>query len=66
MVCERVRRRLEALELRNDKGMTIDATVSAGLARIDAGDTAEGILKAADDALYRSKALGRNRLTLAA
>ncbi len=66
MVCERVRRRFEALGLRNDKGMTIDATVSAGLARIDAGETAEGILKAADDALYRSKAQGRNRLTLAA
>ncbi len=41
-------------------------TISIGVAAFPgAGDTPEAILKAADDALYRAKAHGRNRVELA-
>lgn len=65
-VCERVRRRFETLDIRDGQGAKINATVSAGLTRINARNTADDLLNAADAALYRSKMAGRNRLTLAA
>jgi diguanylate cyclase (GGDEF)-like protein len=42
-------------------------TVSAGLAMLEAGDSssASEVLKEADEALYRAKRLGRNRIELA-
>ncbi|MNP86566.1 putative diguanylate cyclase YcdT [compost metagenome] len=40
-------------------------TVSIGVACVQVGDTGEeDIYKLADDALYQSKAAGRNRVTL--
>ena len=65
-VVERIRRHFAALDIRDDRGRPVRTTVSAGLACLLPGSTAEDVLKAADDALYRSKATGRNRLTIAA
>jgi diguanylate cyclase (GGDEF)-like protein len=65
-VVERIRRRFAALDVRDDQGRPVRTTVSAGLACLLPGSSAEDALKAADDALYRSKAAGRNRLTIAA
>lgn len=66
VVCERVRKRFEQRVIQDATGQRVFATVSAGLAAIVAGQSAAAVLKAADEALYRSKHGGRNRLTLAA
>jgi len=40
----------------------VNATVSAGLASAEPGETVDDVLKAADEALYRAKSRGRNRI----
>jgi diguanylate cyclase (GGDEF)-like protein len=47
--------------LRTSRG-TFDVTLSAGMYTIEDGDTSERALLRADQALFRAKALGRNRL----
>jgi diguanylate cyclase (GGDEF)-like protein len=42
----------------------IAVTLSMGLAIVEGGDSAESLLSKADQALYRSKESGRNRLSL--
>ena len=61
---ERVTKALRAHSLIED-GVTIDLSMSAGIASYPGGgDTPEQILKNADSALYSSKALGRNRISV--
>ncbi|GEO36678.1 two-component system cell cycle response regulator [Skermanella aerolata] len=62
-VAERLRRRVgeETFTVSADVG-EITVTISIGVAVVDGvGDTAEAILKRADDALYQAKRSGRNR-----
>jgi diguanylate cyclase (GGDEF)-like protein len=59
MVAERVRRTIEA------GGANPSVTVSIGVAEFAEGETAETILRRADEALYAAKADGRNMLRLA-
>ena len=65
-VGERVRRSVEALEFQSE-GRTFRITVSAGVAQIGLGhfSLADDALRAADRALYESKAEGRNRIRIA-
>ncbi len=65
-VCERIRERFEQRVILAPTGQRVQGTVSAGLAPIGVGQSADAVLKAADQALYASKTSGRNRLTLAA
>jgi diguanylate cyclase (GGDEF)-like protein/PAS domain S-box-containing protein len=64
-VCERLRERVAGLTVTGSEGEPIRFTVSAGIAAIDGRD-ADAILGAADEALYRAKSSGRNRLMRAA
>ncbi|MDN3523274.1 sensor domain-containing diguanylate cyclase [Halomonas ramblicola] len=60
-VLERLRRAVEAIELEVD-GRVIHFTVSLGVTVLEPGATLEGGLALADQALYRAKRDGRNRI----
>jgi len=66
IVAERIRNRVASEPFAIHKGArAIDVTVSIGMAQRLAGDTdADTILKRADQALYRAKRDGRNRVVL--
>jgi diguanylate cyclase (GGDEF)-like protein len=63
---ERMRGEVAALRVPVDGGR-LHVTVSVGIALLDAARTDwEALLRAADAALYRAKAQGRDRIVLAA
>lgn len=64
VAAERMRGGLEALTIPHTGSSRGVLTLSAGLALMDAGDTrsVDEVLKEADEALYRAKRLGRNRV----
>jgi two-component system cell cycle response regulator len=64
VVAERIRRRVAGEPFAIQKGSgAIDVTISIGIAALhSADDTADTILKRADQALYRAKRDGRNRV----
>lgn len=64
-VCERMRVRLAETEIPVPGGV-VSVTVSAGIAPLLPACSTEEVLSATDEALYRAKAEGRNRLALAA
>lgn len=55
---DRVRNTISHMDIL-ENGYTV--TASAGVARLETGDSKEGLIKRTDDALYRAKNLGRNR-----
>lgn len=62
-VAERIRRGVEAIDLKAPDGSTVAASVSIGAALFPAhGRMASELLAAADRAVYQAKALGRNRV----
>ena len=61
---ERIRHAVQALEIAHNAG-SLQLPVSIGLAQHLPGDTLEHTLERADQALYRAKALGRNRVVVA-
>ena len=64
-LAERIRRSIGAQRFDTDRG-PLEVTSSFGVASLsDHADNAEGVLKAADDALYRAKEKGRNRVVIA-
>src|SRR5262245_33006204 len=63
---EAVRRTIERASIPAGEG-TLKLTVSIGLASFPAyGDTGQAVLRAADGALYKAKAAGRNRVVMSA
>ena len=64
VVAERLRRRIASERFSIQQGASaIEVTISVGIATLDtADDTAASILKRADQALYRAKRDGRNRV----
>jgi diguanylate cyclase (GGDEF)-like protein len=61
---EAVRRTIEQAQIAAGEG-TLKLTVSIGLASFPSyGDSGQAVLRAADVALYKAKAAGRNRVTL--
>jgi diguanylate cyclase (GGDEF)-like protein len=61
---EHWRRQCARLALDTDHG-PLRPTISAGVARLLPGMTAEDLLRAADEALYAAKAAGRDRVEAA-
>jgi two-component system, cell cycle response regulator len=68
MVAERLRRSIAGKLFAIDKGTKqIDVTISVGIATLEAkGEAVSDVLKRADQALYRAKHDGRNRVVAAA
>lgn len=63
-ICERLRREIADLSVATGFGEDVRFTFSGGLAPIRAGRSRQHILRHADEALYRAKNAGRNRLEL--
>lgn len=65
-ICERVRHAIARDVTRAPDGTEVSVTVSAGVAEITPGLSRLQLMRAADEALYRAKAGGRDQLALAA
>ena len=65
-ICDRVRYLLSQTTIFTRQGTTISVTVSAGLALLPPDSLIEDTLRQADEALYKAKAAGRDRLEIAA
>ncbi len=65
IVAERVRERIAAASHRAQSGRTFRVTASFGVATAASGRNGEALLQAADEALYRAKAEGRDRVVVA-
>jgi diguanylate cyclase (GGDEF)-like protein len=61
LVAERIRSTIESHTLSYDMS-TINFTVSLGVSTLHADDDAESLLKRADEAMYKAKRNGRNRV----
>jgi len=62
MVAERIRAAIQATSVRLPDGNIVSVTVSIGFAMRSADDTVDSLLQKADQALYRAKREGRNRI----
>lgn len=61
LLAERIRRKVEKLECQG-KRKPISMTVSAGVAALETGETAQSLFERTDAALYAAKNAGRNRV----
>ncbi len=64
VVAERIRSYIASHTLSYDM-TTLNVTASLGVSALCAGDTAESLVKRADDAMYKAKHNGRNQVVLA-
>jgi two-component system cell cycle response regulator len=63
VVAERLRRRIASDPFPIQQGArTVDVTISIGIAALGSDDNAARVIKRADQALYRAKRDGRNRV----
>ena len=66
MVAERLRRSIDEEPIVTSCGMTLDLTISLGVATaMSPMEEAESLIKRADSALYKAKHAGRNRVVVA-
>jgi diguanylate cyclase (GGDEF)-like protein len=65
LVAERLRRSLSERPIASVEGNALSSTASFGVAQYRQGDTGEDLLRLADDALYRAKGEGKNRVCVA-
>lgn len=66
LLAERIRQALEDKEIFIEKDSMVRITASLGVATLCEAETQEGLFKRADQALYRAKGMGRNRVVTAA
>lgn len=65
VVAERARERIAGVAHETSEGRTFRVTASFGVAAARPGASSESVLHAADEALYRAKAAGRNQVAMA-
>jgi diguanylate cyclase (GGDEF)-like protein len=65
-VAERMRDSLGGLKLPVSDGQAVHMTSSFGIAQLGPGDSADDLLRASDEALYRAKSEGKNRIAKSA
>ena len=61
-LAERLKQVVAALQIKTPEGDTVKITASFGVASLRKDDDREGLIKKADDMLYKAKAAGRNRV----
>ena len=62
VIAERIRKTIEATEMKDFEGKVFGITVSQGLSSWKPGDDEYSLISCADDALYGAKENGRNRV----
>jgi diguanylate cyclase (GGDEF)-like protein len=65
LVAERLRRSLSERPIVSLEGNALSATASFGVAQYRQGDSGDDLLRLADEALYRAKGEGKNRVCVA-
>jgi len=61
-VAERLRQSISSIVVYSDEGEEVRFTVSIGISSSEVSDNVETLIKTADEALYRAKQTGRNRV----
>ena len=61
-VAERLRQSISSIVVYSDEGEEVRFTVSIGVSSSEVSDNVETLIKTADEALYRAKQTGRNRV----
>ncbi|WP_456396577.1 diguanylate cyclase [Desulfurobacterium sp.] len=62
-LAERIRKEIEKMVIDTEDEKKIKVTISLGVAEREPGETLEQVIKKADEALYRAKKEGRNRVS---
>lgn len=63
-VADRLRQSIAGITVYSDEGATVNFTVSIGVSSSDVSDNVDTLIKTADEALYRAKQNGRNRVEI--
>lgn len=63
-IVERFRTTLAAMSIAVPTGEEVTVTISGGVAELERSDTVDALVARADDALYKAKESGRNRLMI--
>ncbi len=62
-ITEKLRKNIEDCVVKDEKGNTYKVTASLGVSTFKPEDTVDSVIKRADDALYKSKEAGRNKVS---
>lgn len=64
-IAEKIRQQIESTRILINSGKSLNVTISIGLAMFDGHPDYQYLIRRADDAMYRAKSSGRNRVCVA-